>query len=312
MEAKLKNLTLIVGMCKKVPDIAVLMGMHFNCSKVNLIQLKSNNPSDELLTGAESSALGYALFESIRDKFVGSPLELSRSRVSRVDCDSINGKLLISWNTQGSVSMLRKTIGLALSTMDPSKLYSKYAENIKLLGGKNDRDVFNYLATEMIDAIKKGIKIDVVGKIKVDAAKLKDILAKVDKKLPNKTSVPKGSKPEKHAECPSVYPHVKASGITAVVVADYIKSKSGGMGVDVFDGKIVVYNKSWDVKKKSLMGPRVADYVRQKYIKLNDDFAFVLAYLAITQSLADCCTIAQIIKTKPTATSMTTLIQKSL
>ena len=182
MESKLKNLTLVVGMCKKVPDIAVLMGLHYDCSKINLINLKTNNPSDELLNGAESSALGYALFEAIRDKFIGSPLELARSRVSRVDCDSINGKFLISWNTQGSVSMLRKTIGLALSCLDPAKLYAKYAENMKLLGGKNDRDVFNYLANEMIDAIKKGIKVDVVGKINVDAAKLKDLLAKVDNK----------------------------------------------------------------------------------------------------------------------------------
>lgn len=312
MESKLKNLTLVVGICKKVPDIAVLMGLHYDCSKINLINLKTNNPSGELLNGAEGSALGYALFEAIRDKFIGSPLELARSRVSRVDCDSINGKFLISWNTQGSVSMLRKTIGLALSCLDPAKLYAKYAENMKLLGGKNDRDVFNYLANEMIAAIKKGIKVDVVGKIKVDAAKLKDLLAKADKKQKSPASVPKGSKPPKHADCPCDYPHVKVSGIAAVVVADYIKSKSGGYGVDVYDGKVVVYNKSWDTKKKSLKGSSAKDYVRQKYEKLKDDFACVLAYLAITQGYADCCTVSQIIKTKPSAASMAALIQKSL
>lgn len=312
MEAKHKNLTLTVGMCKKVPDIAVLMGFHYDCSKINLINLKSNNPPEVLLTGAEGSALGYALFEAVRDKFIGSPLELSRSRVSRVDCDSINGKFLISWNTQGSVSMLRKTIGLALSTLDPAKLYSKYAENIKLLGGKNDRDVFNSLATEMIDAIKKDVKIAVVGKIKVDIAHLKDILNKVDKKQPKQTSVPKGTKPQNHDECPCEYPHVKVSGIAAIVVADYIKSKSGGYGVDVYDGKVVVYNNSWETKKKSLQGSRIKDYVKQKYEKLKGDFAFILAYLAITQGYADCCTISQIIKTTPTAASMSGLIQKSL
>ena len=42
MESKLKNLTLVVGMCKKVPDIAVLMGLHYDCSKINLINLKTN------------------------------------------------------------------------------------------------------------------------------------------------------------------------------------------------------------------------------------------------------------------------------
>ena len=299
-------------MCKKMPDIAVIMGIHYKCSKINLINLKSNNPTTELVNGAEESALGYALFESIRDKFIGSPLELSRSRVSRVDCDSLNGKFLISWNTQGSLSMLRKTVGLALSALDPAKLYSKYAENMKLLGGKTDRDVFNYIAGEMISAIKNSVKVVVVGKIKVDSAKLKDLLGKVDKKQPKMTTIPKGTKPQKHAECPCDYPHVNASGISAVVVADYIKSKSGGMGVDVFDGKVIVYNKSWDTKKKSLKGDRAKDYVKQKYEKLKGDFACVLAYLAITQGYADCCTISQIIKSKPTASSMNSLIQKSL
>lgn len=312
MESKLKNLTLLCGMCKKTPDIAVIMGIHYNCSKINLIHLKSNNPTTELLNGAEESALGYALFETIRDKFIGSPLELSRSRVSRVDCDALNGKFLVSWNTQGSLSMLRKTISLALSSLDPAKLYSKYAENMKLLGGKSDRDVFNYLASEMMDSIKKEVKFVVVGKIKVDSTKLKVLLGKVEKKQPKISTVPKGSKPPKHADFPCDYPHVKVSGIAAVVIADYIKSKSGGMGVDVYDGKVVVYNKSWDTKKKSLKGIRAKDYVRQKYEKLKDDFSCVLAYLAITQGYADCCTVSQIVKTNPTASSMVTLMQKSL
>jgi hypothetical protein len=147
---------------------------------------------------------------------------------------------------------------------------------------------------------------------RLNTAKLNDLLAKANKKQPKQISVHKGSKPQKHAEYTRDYPHVKASGIAAVVVADYIKSKSGGMGVDVYDGKVIVYNKSWDTKKKSMKGTRVKDYVRQKYEKLKGDFAFVLAYLAITQSLADCCTVSQIMKTKPSAASMSGLIQKSL
>ena len=198
MELKYKNLTTIVGQCSKVPDITVLLGIHYKCSKENLMNLKNNKPSEKLLDGAESSSLAYALFEAIRDKFIGSPLELSRSRVSRVDCDCINGKLTISWNTQGTFSMLRKTLGLALTTLDPAKLYSRYAENIKLLGGKNDRDVFNYLASELSAVIKKEVKIVAVGKIKMDAAKLKELLNAIEKKQPDMTTLPKGIKPPEH------------------------------------------------------------------------------------------------------------------
>ena len=313
MNVKSKNLEITVGPCKKMPDIAVIIGIHYDCSKLNLIKLKTNNPG-ELLTGAECAALGYSLFEVIRDKFIGSPLELSRSRVSRVDCNSINGKFLISWNTQGSMSMLRKTLGLAISTLDPSKLYSKYAENIKLLGGKQDRSVFNHCASSMVDAIKKGIKIAVAGKINIDNDKLKAIIDKVESKMPIMTVIPNDTtKPAKIVCNACEFPTVKATGIAAVVVADYIRAKSGGMGVDVYTGEVVVFNHSWPTKQKTLKdASRIKDYIRQKYEKLGTEFSCVLAYMAITQGYADCCTTTQIIKTKPTASSMVELIKKTL
>ena len=315
MEGKLKNIEVIFGECRKMPDIAVLMGLTYSCSKTNLINLKTNNPPSALINGAESSALGFALYEVIRDKFVGSPLELSRSRVSRVDCDSINGKLLISWNTQGSFSMLRKTIGLVLSTLDPMKLFSKYSENMKLLGGKSDRNVFNSKANELINAIKKNIKFVVCGRVKLDSAKIKELLEKVEKKLPSmeSPSAKEMSKPPSYTEFSCDFPTIKVSGVAAVAVADYIKSKSGGMGVDVFDGHIVVYNHSWKTKESSLKKiDRIKDYVKQKYEKLGSEFSCVLAYLSITQGYADCCTISQIIKSKPTASSMVDHIKNNI
>ena len=313
MEAKLKNINLIVGPCKKMPDIAVIMGLPFDCSKHVLNNLKSNSPSDVLTAGVEESALGYALYEVIRDKFVGSPLHIAKSRVSRVDCDFITGNFVITWNTQGSLSMLRKTIGLALSTFDPAKLYSKYAENMKLLGGSNNRDVFNYCAGEMINSIKKGITIAVSGKINMTPEKLKELLSKVDNKAPSMTAVPKGTKPEKRDEYKTEYPTIKATGIAAVVISDYIRSKSGGMSVAVDTNHIVVYNKSWPTKYNTLKGSdRIKDYVRQKYEKLDDSFACVLAYMSITQGYADCHTVMSIIKSKPSAKSMIDLIKKHM
>lgn len=311
MNTKSKQIEITVGVCKKMPDIAVMMGTPFNCSKINLIKLKSNNPC-ELVNDAERSALAYALFETVRDKFIGSPLELSRTRVSRIDCDFIDGKFVITWNTQGSFSMLRKTVGLAFSTLDPAKLYSKYAENIKLLGGKNDRTVFNYIAAELCDSIKKTIKIAVSGKINIDDAKLKDLMASVEAKIPEMTAIPKEkTKPPTHDEYKCDYPHIKVSGLAAIVTADFIKSKSGGMGLEVFSDEIVVYNHSWESKKAALKD-RVKDYVRQKYEKTGDDFGCILAYMAITQGYASCCTVTQMLKTKPKASDMVELIKKAI
>ena len=315
MDASVKNINITVCECRKMPDIAILMGIDYDCCKTSLMNLKTNNPPSDVCNGAEGAAVGFALYELIRDKLVGSPLEIIRSRVSRTDCDSINGRFLISWNTQGSFTTLRKTIGLVLSTLDPLKLYSKYAENMKLLGGKNDRNVFNSKANEMIGAIKKNVHFVVCGKIKVDAAKIKDMLSQVEKKMPKMEtpSAKEMEKPPSHDEPKSDYPSIKVSGIAAVALADYIRSKSGGMGVEVFDGHIIIYNHSWKTKQTALSkADRIKDYVRQKYEKLGDDFYCVFAYMAITQGYGDCHAVSQIIKSKPKAASMVELIKKHI
>jgi hypothetical protein len=313
---KLKNIELTVGPCKKVPDVAVVLGIHFDVCHASLFKLHEsfsydNMKGNKVYTGSEKAAIAYALYTTVRDKMVGSPLELAKSRVSRIEFDAQEGKFMLSWNTQGSISMLRKTIGIALSAMNPHKLYARYTTNCKNLGCKADRDIFNYVANEMADAIKKGIKIAAVGKIKVDAAKIKDLLTKVDKKLPKTSNVKNITKPPVHDKFIHDFPVVKVSGITSIAVEDYIRSQ--GMGTASLGNEIIVYNKSFDTKKNTFKtADRIKTYVKQKYEKLGSDFACVFAYLSITQLYCTCCSATAIIKTKPTAASMISLIQKAL
>jgi hypothetical protein len=308
---KYKNIELTLGVSKKVADIAVVVGIKVNLSKHCLGILKCNHTCDKVYEGSESAALCYALYETIRDKMVGSPLEVAKSKVSNVNCDNIDDHFLITFNTQGSISALRKNIGLILSSLAVHKLFTKYSENIKMLKGKVDRDEFNHLANNMNDAIKKVIKIVVIGKIKTDKSKIKEMLEKVYNKL-QESSNEKGTKPEKHDEFVCDYPKVDVDGIAAIVVADYILSKSGGMGVSV-NKEVTVYNKTWDTKKKSLAsGDKIKDYVNQKYVKLSDEFAFVLGYIAITRHLASCCIIGSLIKSNPKPATMVGLIQNAL
>lgn len=312
---KLKNIELTVAPCKKLPDIAVIMGIHFDVCSASLFKLDEsfsfdNMKGNKVYTGSEQAALAYALYITVRDKMVGSPLEMSRSRVSRINYDAQEGKFMLSWNTQGSVSMLRKTIGLALSVMNPHKLYSKYAINCKNLGCKADRDVFNHVANAMADSIKKGIKIAVVGRIKVDNTKVKDILQKVEKKLPKLTNI-KGTKPPIYDKFVHEFPVIKVSGIAAAAVADYIRSQ--GMGTTFIGNELIIYNKSFTTKKSTLKKTdRVKNYVRQKYEKLGTNFSCIFAYLCITQMYCTCCSATAILKTNPSTTSMIGLIQKSL
>jgi hypothetical protein len=314
MEVKLKNIEITVSVYKKLPDIGVIAGIHYNCDKQNLVSLKTNTPPAEITNGAESACVAYALFENIRDSFVGTPLDIVRTRVSRVDCDCINGKFVITWNCQGTGSALRKTMGLYLKHLDPAKLYSKYAENIKLLGGKSDRDVFNYFASEMAAAINNVIKFAVVGKINIDADKLKELVSKAHNKQATITKLPKEvSKPDKHSDFVQEYPHIKVKGIAAAAIADYIKSKSGGMGVSVFTDMLVVYNHSWKTKQTALKSAdKIKDFISQKYAKIGADFYNVFAYMCITQGYAECCTVTQILKTKPNAAAMVEFIKKNL
>jgi hypothetical protein len=317
MESKLKNLTLTVGECKKVPDIAVVLGFFFDACPAAIMKLDESFGWDNLktnnclFTNSEHSALAYALYHTIRDKMIGSPLELSRSRVSRIECYAQEGKFLISWNTQGSVSMLRKTIGIVLKSINPHKLFAKYSTNIKNLGGKADRDVFNHVANQMADSIKKGVKIAAVGRIKITPLKLKDLLGKVDKKQ-QKLSNEKGTKkPEPHDKFTHSFPSVKVSGIASTVVEDYIRSQ--GMGTTSMGNEIIIYNRSYESKKAAFKkADRIRTYVKQKYEKLGKDFSCVFAYMCITQKYCTCCSATSIIKNKPSATSMVPLIQKAL
>lgn len=311
MQVKHKTIELNLAPCKKVADIAVIMGIQFKVNKCCLNKLICNSPSEKLYTGSESASMGYALYELVKEKMMGSPLEISKSKVSRISCNALNGKFLLSWNTSG-FSGLRKTMSLALSCLAAPKLYSKYAENMKLLGCKSDREIFNTLSNQMTDSIKKEIKFSVVGKIKVDDAKLKDLLTKIEPKIPKQEAV-KGLKPvPKYEEHVQLYPTIKASGISAIAIADYVGAKSGGMSVDVCDNYVLVYNKNAETKINQLKKKdRIKDYVK-KYEKLKDEFYCVFAYMAITQNLGDCCSIASIIKTKPKAASMVELISKNM
>ena len=142
LEFKQKQLKVCVARCKKTPDIAISLCIPYQCNKHCLQTLKNKRTSDTMYNGCEASALAYALYLCIYDKMAGSPLEMSKSRVSSVNCSSQNNHFIINWNTQGSISTLRRTIAFSLQCLNPSKLYSRYAENMKMLGGKGDKSVF--------------------------------------------------------------------------------------------------------------------------------------------------------------------------
>jgi hypothetical protein len=321
MEIKDKGISLVVGVSKRVPDIAISLGFHFSgIASCCLNKLLCNcSEHEELMKGSHEAALAYAIFETVRDKLVSSPLEVSKSRVSNVTCKTIENMLTISWNCQGTGSSLRKTSGLVLSCLMPHKLFTKYSENMKFLQGKSgNKEEFIYCAKKAIEGIKKGIQISAVGKINTDEKKLKEILSVIVKKFPEFEKLDDGVMPKidanKNEEVSDVeFPLLKCSGLTAIYVADYIRSNSGGMGVDVVNDGVIVYNTSWSSKKKQLVEMRrIKDYVDRKYKKLGSEFSNLFAYFAITQKYANAAVVAKIIKSKIAIDKIPTEIKDAL
>lgn len=321
MQNNKKNIDITVGICKKVADIGVCFSIPFKCSPCCLKKLLCLTPPSEknnLMKDSEASALAFSIFETMRDKMIGSPLESMGSKVSNITCKSLNGNFIIYWNCQGTGSALRKNLGLALASLNPIKMYSKYKENMKFLGAPAPREHFNHCVKNMNSAISKKISVAVIGRINTDKNKMEVILDKVFKKLPKLVNPPeKDTKSPPSRDCTTeMFPHVKcSSGIGCLVLADYISSNSGNMGVEVHSGVVEVYNKGWESKRNKLKDDRRIDnYVNQKYNKpkVKDHLSLILGYYAITHTFADCETLEKLIKNNLSPKDISNLIKKNI
>lgn len=318
MEKSKSNVSLLILPSKKSPDLVVSLCIPFTCSRHCLTQLKHSQERSTCALEhkhAERSALAYAVYEHINNKLMGSPLESFKLRVSRVDCEYQNGQFIICWGTMGSISTLRRTIVGAISMLAPAKVFPKYVENMRLLGGVGKRSEFNTCVAEMILAIKKSISIVAVGKLNIDSSKVDAIVKILPDKLPRQEipSAKDMSKIEIKPGYKNEYPVVKVSGIASIIVADYIESKLAGMTTIIDSDGVIVLNKSFDAKRPVIKElARIKDYVAKKYEKLGDEFYLSLAYIAISKYHMDCVTLKKIIKGKPTPKSMVEIISKAL
>jgi hypothetical protein len=316
-ESKNKQLKIAVSeKCNKTPDIAVMACIPYACSNYNICLLDGCSIPDQLYARAEETAMAYALYLQVRDKMLGSPLEMSKSRVSSMGCSSHGQHFNISWNTQGTLSALKKTIKLYLSCLNPAKLYAKYSDCIKRLGGKADKGHFAACANKMIESIKNDISIVAIGKIKIAAPKLDEAVESLYSKLPALAKVSGGSVLPKHPEVKYECPSVDGSGMSAVVTADYIRNKVNNAKVNLSGKKIYITNisdQAWKTKKEGIKNKKKIDvYVGQKYGKLGKEFPKVMGYLSIVNGYTNCSGVKEIAKSKPDLKAITDKIIKSL
>ncbi len=315
MEVSKKNLTVLVMPTKKTSDILVTISFPFEVSKEYLKQLMCNcfaHPA-ELKENVENTALAFALFETIRDKITGSVLEMSKTKVSNISCYTTGSNFSIKWNCQGSITNFRKTCNIAVSCLNPIKLYAKYTENIKVLTSKGaKKEEFNYCVRKMVESLKD-IKIVAVGKININQEKLQDVFDTVFSKVPSAEVPPsKGTSIEKHPKHEQKYPVIKCNDISAPILADYLKLNAAGISIEVTSQGIVILNTAESKLSALKDKQRIKDYIVRKCEKLGDEFLPLLVYFSISQNFADAMTATKMIKQKITPKKVEEILIKHL
>jgi hypothetical protein len=322
MHVKKDNISVVVESTKKVADIIVALSI--STKDINdccFYSLKNQCAITAAADEAYMAAVAYAVFEHIRDKLTGSALEVFKTKVSNVNCYVTNGAFTVTWNTQGTVTSLRKTTGIALSCLNIHKLFPKYTENIKFLTGKGaDRDTFKYICDKFAKDIIKSVKIVAVGKINATQGHLDDLIEKISGKFPKSelsTSSKAAAPPKSNkliADDGAISTTINCSGLDAGLVADYIRNNSSLASVYVNSAGVTLPIKDLTKIKKLQDKKRIEDYVAKKYTKLHTvgELPVLLVYFLLSHGFIDANVADSTLKSKPTVSTVISSITKTI
>jgi hypothetical protein len=265
-------------------------------------------------SGAEESCLCYVLYLVVRNMLCGDPLATMRSKVGSVNCGANDGCFFITWTVKGNGSAVRKSLGMAIKSLNPGKLFADYSRCVRDAGGKPKREHFNHVAHELAQSLKDQITCGVVGTIRLEKDKLEDIVETVAKKVQVAAVAGSKQKPNEHVECDhGEMTEVKIDGWQAFVAREYINAKVKGISSMLGNKQLILSAKpkQWDVivpKLKRL----VKDYVKAKYARVGDELQALLGYKSIAS--ADICSmdVRDMIKNKITSSEVEKAINSAL
>jgi hypothetical protein len=327
MHVRKDNISVAVESTKKASDIIVALSIATkDINDCCFYSLKNHCTYDtKAVSEAYEAAVAYAIFEHIRDKLTGSALELFKTKVSNVNCYITHGAFTVTWNTQGTVTSLRKTTGIALTCLNVYKLFPKYTENIKFLTGKGgDRDDFKYICDKFAREIVKSVKIIAVGKINATKNHLDALIETISGKFPksdiNHSLKLSSSKPstqksaDKVADKVEISTTIKCSGLDAGLAADYIRNNISLVSVYVDSEGVTLPIKDISKIKKLQDKRRIEDYVAKKYTKLHNvgELPVLLVYFLLSQGFIDANAADSALKSKPTEKTIVSSITKTI
>ncbi len=317
IEEKKSNLAVYIAPTKAVGDVVVSICFPLNVSGCVLNKLKCGGSQCSAVCfpqGSEEACLGFSLYLAVKQSLSGNALAVSKTKVGDVICGAHDGMFFINWKVKGTISAARKSIGIALKCLNPAALKSTYMQCVKVVGGKTTNEEFAYIADETIKSINKELTIGIVGNIKADKTKLKDLVDTVHKKINTKSVSGTKSKPSEHVSCDhSNLTELKISGWSSAIISDYIQFRVRGLVPTLYNKYLLlpVKNSIWDTKAKKIK-KGVKDFINAKYSKVSTDLPEILGYHTLSSGMLCSSDVRSMINSGVSASSLESALNKYL
>jgi len=292
MQIKVKNHNIHVSTSKRTPGIVVSVGFKTDANFWVLEKLKTGKPCacTELVNGSQQSAVLFAIYDNVRNKFMNNPLQEIRSKVLNVHCGYQNGEFYISVVCAAQLGVFRRTLLTIVKNLSPGRLFPAYAHYMKMLNSTGHREDFDYCVGVVNSALDKGTNTVVVGKFPAsfDKAKLTEMTDGMEIDFVGDSK--KGKKPFEEAGKSTSRMHcdqddisvLKAHGFDAYLTKRYLESQIPSTHMLVSSDQICVYNPRFPtILNKLNDNERIKTHVERKYESLGDDLNDVLVYLAL-------------------------------
>lgn len=308
---------MFIASTKLVGNVAVSMCFPINVNGCALAKMGAGGQdcgSACFPAGTEEAAICYSLYLMVNQVLCGDPLAISKSKVSSVTCCGHNGSFSINWNVKGTVSAIRKSVGLALRVLNPAKMWPVYSRVVRESGGVPKKESFAYVASEAASAVKSSLVVGVVGNVNADKDKLDGMLEVLKKKHQVSAVDGSKSKPSDHTACAhDNHTEVKTTGWASAVLSDYLRFKVRGLNPTLCDKYLLLPMKqsSYDTLAKKVKDG-VKAYVAAKYTRLGDNLGVVFGYMTMSSGMLCACDVKTMINAKVNSSAVESAITKSL